>query len=242
MKLLVDLGNTRLKWAMANGLDLITGTPLENAKIDRTALVEAWQGLAVPDQLAISCVGSGQLFELVSWVAQELWPYVSIYRAKSQAKGFGVTNAYQEPEKLGVDRWLAIIAGYYHYNNGFCIVDCGTAITVDVVDPSGRHLGGLISPGLRLMKEALGKGTENLNPSHEAYPFGLANFTDAAVYNGSISAACGLIEFVLKNQPDSIPLLLTGGDSNIIAAHLSSPFIFEPDLVLKGLALVSHKP
>jgi type III pantothenate kinase len=172
-------------------------------------------------------------------VAVELWPEISISREKSQASGFGITNAYLEPEKLGVDRWLAMIAGYHTYHKAICIVSCGTAITLDIVDDEGIHQGGLISPGLRLMQESLAKNTENLELSETGYSFGLANFTAAAIHNGTLSAACGLIEHTLSNhnQPDSLQLLLTGGDAEIIAEHLSRPFIIDRELVLRGLAL-----
>jgi type III pantothenate kinase len=241
MNLLIDIGNSRLKWAVANNRDIITGTPLNNIKINRAGLIQLWQAIALPDQLAISCVGASQLLDLVLSVANERWPGVTIIQAKSEAQAFGVYNAYQEPEKLGVDRWLCLLVGYHNYRKALCIVDCGTAITVDVIDASGRHLGGLISPGLRLMKESLAKGTENLSMSETTCPFGLAKFTGAAIYNGTLSAACGLIELVLKNQPDTTQLLLTGGDAKTIAIHLSRPAIIDPDLVLRGLALMLQK-
>lgn len=242
MNLLIDMGNSRLKWAVNSNFDFIPGKSIANAEITPNTLTQLWEAITPPDQLAISCVGTIQLFELVVLVAERLWPGITVIRAKSEAQGFGVTNAYQEPEKLGVDRWLGMIAGYHNYQKALCTVGCGTAITVDVVDSSGRHLGGLISPGLRLMKESLVKGTENLSLSETVCPFGLATNTDAAIYNGTLSAACGLIELMLKNQPDTTQLLLTGGDAGIIAAHLSKPATIEPDLVLRGLALTLQKP
>jgi type III pantothenate kinase len=237
MNLLIDMGNTRLKWAVANNLDVVSGLPINNTKVNRNTLLQLWQTIDPPDQLAISCVNASRLFELVLSVAGELWPGIAIIPAKSGTEAFGICNAYQEPEKLGVDRWLAMVAAYHNYRKALCIVDCGTAITVDVIDTSGKHLGGLISPGLRLMKEALAKGAENLKLNETNYPFGLATNTGAAIHNGTLSAACGLVELVLKDQPDTLPLLLTGGDAEVIAAHLPTPTIIDPDLVLRGLAL-----
>lgn len=242
MNLLIDIGNTRLKWGVSNNLELISGLPIANAKISRNELVQLWQVIDTPEQLAISCVGTSRLLDLVVAVATELWPGIAIIQAKSVAEALGVCNAYDAPEKLGVDRWLCLLAGYHRYQKALCIVDCGTAITVDVVDASGMHLGGLISPGLKLMKKSLAKGTENLKLSETTYPFGLAKFTDAAIHNGTLSAACGLVALVLKTQPNTLQLLLTGGDADIIAAHLSRPVIIDPDLVLRGLALTLPKP
>jgi type III pantothenate kinase len=243
MNLLIDMGNTRLKWAVGNGLGLSIGQAISNVEINHDALVQLWQAITAPNQIAISCVSAKQLLDLVISVANELWPEIPIIQAKSQAHGFGITNAYHEPEKLGVDRWLSMIAAFHKYRTALCIVGCGTAITVDVVDSSGKHLGGLISPGLRLMKAALAKGTENLSMGETVFPFGLATNTDAAIHNGTLSAACGLIEFALKDQPADLQLVLTGGDAEIIALHLSQARIIHPELVLNGLAItLLHKP
>jgi type III pantothenate kinase len=241
MNLLIDIGNTRLKWALGNNRDIITGTPLTNTNINRAKLIQLWHDIALPHQIAVSCVGANWLLDMVLSFANEQWPGVTITQTKSEVQAFGIYNAYHEPEKLGVDRWLGMIAGYNQYQKTLCIVGCGTAITVDVVDSSGRHLGGLIGSGLRLMKESLAKGTENLSLSETVYPFGLATNTDAAVYNGTLLAACGLIEFVLKNQPDTTQLLLTGGDAEVIAPHLSRLAIIDPNLVLRGLALTLQR-
>ena len=241
MNLLVDMGNTRLKWAVADNLEIVPGIPIINANIDRTRLMQIWQAIAPPKQIAIACVSAGQLCDLVISVACERWPGIIIVQAKSEAQAFGIFNAYQEPEKLGVDRWLGMVAGYNKYRKALCVVSCGTAITLDIVDASGKHLGGLISPGLRLMKQALANSTENLDLNETAYPLGLATFTDAAIYNGSLSAACGFIDFALANQPEDLPLLITGGDAEAIAAYLTRAVIMDTDLVLRGLALMLNK-
>ncbi len=85
-----------------------------------------------------------------------------------------------------------------------CIVDCGTAITVDLIDADGKHQGGLISPGLTLMKKSLAAGTEALQFHETNYEFGPANFTEAAIYSGTLSAAVGLIEHVLTKQSNAM--------------------------------------
>jgi type III pantothenate kinase len=236
MNLLVDMGNSRLKWAVGDGLELNVGTPILNAELTKTKLIDRWQPLNPPDQLVISCVSTNQLLDLVLAVANELWPGISINQVKSKAAVFGVRNAYPNPEKLGVDRWLAIAAAYCRYQKAMCLVGCGTAITVDVIDNTGQHLGGLISPGLRLMKESLAHNTENLGLHEASYPGGLANFTEAAIHNGTLAAVCGLIEHSTKHYSNFL-LILTGGDADKIASELTTIAIVEPDLVLHGLAL-----
>ncbi|MDD5462850.1 MAG: type III pantothenate kinase [Methylococcales bacterium] len=240
MNLLIDMGNTRLKWGVMLDGRLIPGRALDNSSLNRHELVEAWKAHPIPKRLAIACVSATSLLELVVAVAVELWPNLEIIRVKSQAQAFGVCNAYQQPEKLGVDRWLAIVAARYYYRMPACIVDCGTAITVDLIDIKGHHQGGLISPGLTLMRKSLAEGTEALQVSETDYIFGLANSTGAAIYSGTLSAAVGLIEHVLAKQPDNVQLILTGGDAGLIGRHLKGKPVIDADLVLRGLAIVAQ--
>lgn len=238
MNLLVDMGNTRLKWAVMQDGWIVTGRALANHQITRHELIETWAMQTPPKRLAIACVGATPLLERVLAVAVELWPTIEIVRVESQAHAFGVHNAYQQPEKLGVDRWLALVAVHNLHHSPACIVDCGTAITVDLIDAEGNHQGGLISPGLTLMKKSLAAGTEALQFHETNYVAGPANFTEAAIYSGTLSAAVGLIGHVLSKQPDGMPLILTGGDAEIIAAQLAIKPIVDTDLVLRGLAIV----
>jgi type III pantothenate kinase len=238
MNLLVDIGNTRLKWVILQDGGLVTGRTLVNQQITRHALIEVWNMPASPERLAIACVSATPLLEMVLAVAFELWPAIKISHVKSQAHAFGVHNAYQQPEKLGVDRWLALVAVRNYYQLPACIVDCGTAITVDLIDADGKHQGGLISPGLTLMKKSLATGTEALQFHETSYEFGPANFTEAAIYSGTLAAAAGLIEHVLTKQSSAMQLILTGGDAEIIATQLAIKPIVDTDLVLRGLAIV----
>jgi type III pantothenate kinase len=238
MNLLIDMGNTRLKWAVMLDGRLIPGRALDNSQLNRHELVEIWKVQALPKRLVIACVSANLLLELVLAVADELWPNLEIISVKSQAHAYGVVNAYQQPEKLGVDRWLGLVAVRRHYQIPACIVDCGTAITVDLLDANGNHQGGLISPGLTLMRKALVEGTEALQFHETDCVAGLANFTEAAIYSGTLSAAAGLIEHVLSRQPDNLHLILTGGDAGLIARQLKGKPVIDTDLVLRGLAIV----
>jgi len=238
MNLLVDIGNTRLKWAVLQDGRLITGHALVNQQITRHELVETWKMQTPPERLAIACVSKAPLLELVLAVAVELWPTIDIVLVKSEAHAFGIYNIYQQPEKLGVDRWLALVAVRNHYPIPACIVDCGTAITVDLIDADGKHQGGLISPGLMLMKKSLAEGTETLQFHETNYVFGPANFTEAAICSGTLAAAVGLIEHVLTTQSNAMSVILTGGDAETIAAQLAIKPIIDADLVLRGLAIV----
>lgn len=239
MNLLIDSGNTRLKWAVMQDGKLMPSQALLNQQLTRQKLIAAWKQLAQPERLAIAGVSKAPLLELVRTTAVELWPDIDIISVQSQAHAFGVRNAYRQAEKLGVDRWLALVAARKFYQTPACIVDCGTAITVDLLDADGKHQGGLISPGLALMKKSLATGTEALQFDESGYSAGPANFTAAAIYSGTLAAAVGLIEQVLSKQAKPMSLILTGGDAELIAAQLPSrrPMV-DVDLVLRGLAVV----
>jgi type III pantothenate kinase len=240
MNLLIDMGNTRLKWAVVNNEQLVTGEPLFNQQINQHELLKRWQHIAPPQQVVIASVAANNKLELVIAVAVTLWPSIRIIRVTSQLQSFGITNAYIAPEKLGVDRWLALIATRHFYSIPACIVDCGTAITVDLVNAQGQHLGGLISPGLMMMKKSLVAGTNALAFNITSYPLEAANFTDAAIYSGTLLAAIGLIEQVLARQTGSLLVILTGGDAALIAPHLSVMPLVDPDLVFRGLSIVAQ--
>jgi type III pantothenate kinase len=238
MNLLVDIGNSRLKWGVTANHRVISGPFLVNNQINRQALIGVWKDLSSPARIAVSCVGAKKLSELVRTVALELWPKVEIIHAHSMAQGFGVVNAYSNPEKLGVDRWLALVAVRNQYESPACVVDCGTAITLDLLDDQGRHQGGMICPGLTLMKKSLSGGTESLEFSDAHYNLGPANFTEAAIHSGVLTAAVGMIEHVFAGQAEASLLILTGGDAQIVAAELIYKSIVDADLVLLGLAIV----
>lgn len=242
MTLLIDMGNSRLKWALLSTQGLIQHShALANAQLHRHSLYTAWAGLQ-PRRVLIACVSTDPLFDLVQTVARELWHTVELIRVQSQARMFGVQNAYSQPEQLGVDRWLALLAARQAYTTPVCVIDCGTAITIDVLDAQGQHQGGLISAGLGLMQYALTSGTQQLPaiapPDKAIVPFALANNTEAAIAQGTLTAAVGLLESVARHvASDGMIYVLTGGDAQSIAARLTLPVIIDSDLVLRGLAL-----
>jgi len=239
MILLIDSGNTRLKWATFKNGKLQNNHVLNNQDLNFDKLNDAWKNLTVPKQLSIACVSSTPILDLVQAVATKLWPSITIIQVKAKSQAFGVHNAYLQPEKLGVDRWLALIAVRNDYQKAACIIDCGTAITIDFIDADGNHQGGMISPGLTLMKKSLAIGTDLLAFNEASYGIGPANFTEAAIYSGTLNAATGLIEHVLSTQDATLTIILTGGDADIIAKQLPFNVIIDLNLVLRGLAVVA---
>lgn len=240
MNLLVDIGNTRLKWGRRSGDRIEAGNSIRHGGGEiKPQLMRAWLDISpAPRRLAVSCVSSDTVLASVKSVAFELWPSVEWIKVKSELSSFGVINGYRYPEKLGVDRWLCLLAARRLWRESVCIVDCGTAITVDVMAANGRHLGGLISPGLTMMKQSLSKDTADLPFNDRVFPDGLADTTEGGIYSGTLYAAIGLIKTVIDKQNGTLKLILTGGDAEVVAGHLDYDAIIAPDLVLQGLAFV----
>lgn len=238
MNLLIDIGNSRLKWALGNGSQLDRGAPIPNPSLNRRLLMETWRAIDTPERIGITSVGNPMAVTIAHAAIARLWPGVKTIHCRSQAHAFGVTNAYPQPEKLGADRWLSLIAAHHRYRTAVLIVDCGTAITLDWLAADGQHQGGMIAPGLRLMKQALFGNTQALPFSDEAFPLQPAAETQAAIYSGTLSAALGLIHQAMIRQADTTRLILSGGDAELIAGHLPFNAIVDVDLVLHGLAMM----
>lgn len=242
-ELLVDSGNTRLKWAILSAGKLTSGVPLVTAgELAETELEQRWGMLAPPNRVWIANVAGQAVGEALRtwirarWQIEPRWVF-------PQASGFGIVNGYRWPETLGVDRWLALIAARNRYSVPACIADCGTALTLDVVDESGRHLGGLICPGLKLMAEVLEQKTAGIRlEAWQGQAEVVGDHTMAAVHLGARQAALGLIERTfcrLRKVYPKLCLILTGGDAAELIPELEVPALLAPDLVLEGLAVVS---
>jgi len=236
MNLLVDIGNSRLKWALENDGHIGDVLAMDYRQSDfRDRLCLGWQSLAPPNAVAIASVSARQVLKTVIELTQTLWPDVAVLVPQSSNQAFGVSSAYDHPEKLGVDRWLAMIGAYRHYPGNLCVVDCGTAITIDVLQADGKHLGGVIVPGLSLMKKALISDTADLRFVALAHHIELATETSVAIANGALMAAAGLIEYAAQRFSSGYQLIVTGGDAEIVVASLSIPAVADDKLVLKGL-------
>lgn len=241
MYLLVDIGNSRIKWAVLeagrlSGSNVLvpTGAAL------RELLGRSWGALDRPQRVLVSSVGEGEAnSDLSDWVSCR-WQRVAEF-AVSQPGGHGVVNAYSDPTRLGVDRWLCLLAAWSLYRSRVCIVDCGTAVTLDLLDESGVHQGGLIIPGLETMKKSLIQGTSairDVRPASTGFP---GSDTASAIHNGTLLAVRGMIRQTLEQLEEpgtpAIPLVLTGGDAARVAEGLEGPLRVIPELVLQGLAV-----
>lgn len=235
-RVLLDAGNTRLKWAVVeDGNWQLTGSSEYG---DWSALMAGLK--AGTDCFIASVAGTEQnrqLGELVK--AAGLIP-----SWLSAAARFGdVKNTYQHPDQLGVDRWMGLIAARQRTDEAVLVVSVGTAMTVDALSAEGVFLGGVIVPGIRLMRQALLQGTAQIQAGEgdcQAFP----NITADAVQSGIVAALCGAVAHQhahLAALAGVAPrCLLTGGDAGQILPHLRMPVEHVPALVLEGIDCVAR--
>jgi type III pantothenate kinase len=239
MKLLLDIGNSRLKWAWAEGLTL---EHCESVGYRPSKLAYALSELRLdtaPEAIWVSNVAGAQAVEAISAWAAAQWGLKPAF-VKSEARACGLINAYAAPARLGVDRWLAMIAALHHGSGAVCVVDAGTALTVDAVSADGRHLGGLIAPGIASMRLILHERTQLSLPQEGGALSLFAGDTDSAIASGTLHGALALVERVyaeLASLYDNAPRAeLTGGESPLLHPHLQEGWTLAPHLVLEGLA------
>ena len=242
MDLLVDIGNTDLKWAYWESGQLRAPGGHAHGSGLPDEITDVWLASRVPSAMLVANVaGAGLRERLTDWTRAH-WGLVPAY-ATSQPHYLGVTNGYRDYLLLGVDRWLAIVAAYHRFRRALVVVDCGTAVTLDLVRDDGQHLGGLILPGLAMMRSALASGTQ-MPLIHEDCGVGtLGSDTASCIAKGTWQALAGAIERTLRSFPAHIPanplVVFTGGNGQAFADCLKG--LFEPHLVLEGLALLEGK-
>lgn len=241
--LLVDIGNTRVKWAGCAGGELEP----QQAAAHRDWSVADWQrtlfdGRSI-DRVVVASVAGETCNALLAEAARNRGVAEVRFIASTAAAG-GVRNAYPDPRLLGVDRWVAVIGAYHLCGGACCVVDVGTAATVDGVNAEGVHLGGYIVPGPHMMVRSLHTGTTQL-ASYTAASGAhagalLADNTREAIERGCRVALAALVDRAhadLARATQGKPaLVLTGGAAAEIAPWLVTPARAVPDLVLRGLA------
>ncbi len=234
MKLLIDQGNSSMKWCLHNGkafLSYQTGTldTLQDYVGDMTKSIHG---------VFISCVQKKETVELIK-ACLKTFTSASVIVARTAIQYKDLVNGYNNPAQLGVDRWLAMVATWQRFKTGFIIIDAGSALTLDIVDNSGEHLGGHIIPGLSMQKQALFAGTDNICITREFNPITYlpGTSTEAAVLHGCLTNLVSYIEaMVLQSSTvESLPLIITGGDGLRLSQSLSIQHELLPHLVLEGL-------
>lgn len=241
MKLLFDIGNTFLKWALYEEEKCLQHDRfLLNINTLTNDLSELFKKVQKPDAVLLSNVNNADVGATIQRTIQEKWA-LSIWQATTSAIACGIENAYARPETLGIDRWLAMLGAKQYTSNGYCVVDCGSAITIDYVTQYGIHKGGFILPGLMMMQKALISNTAKLNyDENDDYALELAQDTSVAIKNGCFLAVIATINKacteIAKQFDSNIDFFITGGDAeSLIAKGLETNFEHQPNLVFDGL-------
>lgn len=249
MILLLDAGNTRLKWApLAAG----RAGPA-SAAVHRDVPPSEWQReLAAsprPSRVVVSNVAGAAFGTALREWALAAWGVEPEFVVTTRAAA-GIVNAYANPAGLGVDRWLAMIGAWRSARGPLLVVSAGTALTVDAVDADGRHRGGFIVPGIAMMRDALYSRTGGiaaaaaLGTAAREGMFGVN--TAGAVEQGALVAHAALAERAaaeLARVAGTAPRrFLTGGDAPALQPWLETEYELVPDLVLQGLATVATEP
>ncbi|MBI5899969.1 MAG: type III pantothenate kinase [Rhodocyclales bacterium] len=229
MLLCLDAGNTRLKYGLCEGVAWRAQGALEYASFDALE-----NRLPVPPTRIVACnVAGEQARQRIEALAAKL--RLPLDWLSSSPAACGISNGYDAPQQLGADRWAALIGARALHCDACVVVLAGTATTVDVLDAGGRFLGGLILPGLALMRSALASNTADL-PHAVGHFRALASNTDDAIVSGALHATLGAIERVRAAQPQGLACLLSGGAAADLVPHLAQPCRVVEHLVLEGLA------
>lgn len=242
MILLVDVGNTRIKWALLDGHTLgeCKSRGYEPDMLP-DHLDDSWRDMPDPRRICVANVCGDEAARAISTYAGRRWRLEPAF-ARVRTTEAGVTNAYRDIDQLGIDRWMGVVAAWNKYRAPVVVAGCGTAVTIDAVDAKGRHLGGLIIPGLRLMQSNLFTGTRGIPAAGTGVPvMDLGDSTASCVANGAAWAIVASLDragadMELKFGP-GLQRLITGGDAAAVNGLLKQPFIHEPNLVLEGLAV-----
>lgn len=241
-RLVIDIGNSRIKWALADG-GVLTASSQGFPHEDVEPVVSAWAALPEPPDEVYwaGVIDHPVVGHLIAWI-DHYWQ-VPVTRVRTPAEGGGIRIAYPDPTQLGTDRWLAMVGAGAYGLLPACIVDCGSAITLDAVDAKGQHHGGLILPGLAAQQAGLAAVAPAL-PAADLEPAAplLATNTEDAVAAGQLQGSAAAIEQLATRLASAtgqvLPLVLTGGDAKRIHRYLRAPAALKPDLVLAGLASV----
>jgi type III pantothenate kinase len=242
--LLFDLGNSRCKWAwVENGIWLRQGVLGNKDEAAWHELKTSFAELASPGQILFSNVAD-EVFERRLLALSGIWN-CPVKKVVAQASQCGVINAYEHPAQLGSDRWAALIAAWDQARQACLVVNCGTATTVDALSDTGKFLGGLILPGIELMRRCLLDGTSRLRQEISSVSGRRHDFptnTADAISSGVLLATTGAIrqQHALLAEKYSVRCIVSGGAADILLPHLGFQAERVENIVLRGMQLIGQ--
>lgn len=238
--LLLDGGNSRLKWAWVENGEIVRTNHAPYRNLD--ALHEEWLQYGSSEVRVAGSAVCGAAKQAM--VAAQL-PHVKIEWLGSMKRGLGIYNHYQNPAEHGADRWFNVLGSRRFSDRACVVVSCGTAVTVDALTADNHYLGGTIMPGFHLMKESLALKTANLNrPLGKLFPF--PTTTANALAGGMMDAVCGSLMLMhsrlqARSGGEAVDVVITGGGAAKVAKSLPDAFTLDnrvkivDNLVIFGL-------
>ncbi|MBK5967541.1 MULTISPECIES: type III pantothenate kinase [Thiorhodovibrio] len=239
MHLIIDIGNTSIKWALWDGTALSDMQRARHHGALPIDLLAAWESLEGVTAVRASNVGPAAVKEAVANICQTLWQqspqFINIDPARSP-----VRIAYPDPSRLGVDRWLSLCAAHRLYPGPKLIMHIGTAITFDALLEDGQHLGGHILPGIEALRATLFSTTQippedRTDPDNTLWGTNTGQCIAAACLHAPAALADRLWHQLRKQTATTPRLLITGGDAERLSPLLTHPSFHHPDLVLQGI-------
>lgn len=235
-----DLGNTRIKWW--------NGSQVYSCAYDQLdqALGPLFANLGRDGNAVFASVIKDARRERFLRLAGQ-YPAVRVFECVVTENAAGVRCGYRDVGRLGVDRWLAVVAGWELCRKPLVVVDLGTAATLDFVDAGGGHLGGYIVPGLSLGIKALLAGTDNVIVDQDQLRSASrtpGGNTAEAVSHGALAGIAALIEVSLVRHQVANPgalVLLAGGDAPLVAQLLQCHYLHQEDLLFIGMTILHRE-
>ncbi len=248
MRLLIDQGNSRLKWVLVAADNLFIARGVAGSNDDPVLFATVVAALPAGQDVSaiiIASVAGRDAQQRLRQAAKDFFGIDPVFLV-SRAACAGLRNGYAVPQQLGVDRWLAMLGARAAISGAVLVVDAGTALTIDAIRADGEHLGGHIVPGYAMQLVALDAQTASVGRSSHVPGTGFGRDTGAAVANGVLLGLAALIdraqvelEQVVK---DTCTVVLTGGDAEIIVSLLMSAPVMEPDLLFRGMVIELAAP
>lgn len=242
--LVVDAGNSRIKWGFHHQGEWLSLGALPRADAQR--LANLWADQAAPAR-ALGCnVADAEVKARIEEAVRSRG--IEILWASSQARQCGLVNGYDDPTQLGTDRWLGMLAARRRVapRGKACIVlSAGTAVTIDAVTAQGHFIGGVILPGAAIMAEALERGTAGLKRQSGRYHLPPTNTADA-IATGALIAIGGALrrmeDELRTHGEEDCEVILTGGGASDLQPALQRVCLLIPNLVLEGLVVIDSQP
>ena len=247
----IDAGNSSIKWRLRNEDGVIVSSKEEYQKSKCLSnLVKATHNCSEKvKQVNLANVCSEEKTTLIKETIRSEFNLEPLILVSTKKIG-DIINSYENPELMGVDRWAAILAATEllksNHSYASCIIDAGTATTIDFVCPDGKHDGGYILPGIRLQIQSLNAGANQIDIGEDGLDLDLlpGKSTEVAVKNGIILSTVSLIENSLNSYYSRYKiapkLFITGGNGLLIKKSLSTMGDYHPDLVLDGLVILQN--